>query len=48
MPASKQACLTSHSPSLKTDILLHGTVHASKFQGLFLNLFCGYSLLKAE
>lgn len=48
MPASKQACLTSYFPSFRTDILLHETVHASEFQGLFLTLFCGYSLLKAD
>lgn len=37
MLASNQACLTSYFPSLKTDILMHGTVQASTFQHLFLN-----------
>lgn len=37
MPASNQACLTSYFATLKTDILLHGTVQASIFQHLFLN-----------
>lgn len=48
MPASKQMCLASYFPSLKTDILLRGTIHTSKFQGLFLNLFCGYNLFESR
>lgn len=48
MPASKQMCLALYFPSLKTDILLHGTVHTSKFQGLFLNLFRGYNLFESR
>lgn len=46
MPASNQACLTSYFASLKTDILLHGTVQASISQHLFLNHSTVIVLLK--